>query len=342
MLIVAAATANRRDAHAGTSRPRCRVDRPPAHPAPRHDDRRSVDHGMAGLTAQVPDLKMRIVAVHALESGARLIPSSSEGETPDGLGWSAFTPPDRPQSRTASSPDSRSSREDDLDAVRRPLPGAAPGAGGGTGERGDTGAVAAPAGHRGSRLGRPEADPCARTSCSRTGGPGCGTRSLASRPSWTTVALYAELGVTDSPDTILAVRGDRLALTRTEFVGRDQGPGSFSAEMLDVIEVDEDGALAHAVGFDPSDVDAAYAELDARYLAGEGAPHAAVWLCVHRLLRRTRRTSDCRPMTTRLRGSRPPRSSPTLEWNWRLPQCERSVELVPDLRFASWPCTADR
>ena len=34
------------------------------------------------------------------------------------------------------------------------------------------------------------------------------------------------------------------------------------------------------MSFDPDDIDAAFAELDARYLAGEAAPHAQTWSAI--------------------------------------------------------------
>ena len=37
--------------------------------------------------------------------------------------------------------------------------------------------------------------------------------------------------------------------------------------------------------FDPDDLDAAIAELDARYLAGEAAPHAHTWSVIVKDLR---------------------------------------------------------
>jgi hypothetical protein len=74
---------------------------------------------------------------------------------------------------------------------------------------------------------------------------------------------------------LLATRGDRLALERCTFTSsaRDGGPAEF--EMLNVSEVDADGRRVATVSFDPEDLDAAYAELDDRYVAGEAAAFAA-------------------------------------------------------------------
>ena len=58
------------------------------------------------------------------------------------------------------------------------------------------------------------------------------------------------------------------------------GPEAFRTELLNVIEIDADERIAAHVLFDPDDIDAAFAELDARYLAGEAAAHAHTWSVV--------------------------------------------------------------
>ena len=47
--------------------------------------------------------------------------------------------------------------------------------------------------------------------------------------------------------------------------------------MLSIVEIDADDRIAAVIVFDPDDIDAAFAELDARYLAGEAAAHAHTW-----------------------------------------------------------------
>ena len=47
--------------------------------------------------------------------------------------------------------------------------------------------------------------------------------------------------------------------------------------MLGVVEVNADDQIAAIVVFDLDDFDAAIAELDARYLAGEAAAHSRTW-----------------------------------------------------------------
>ncbi|MBX3024108.1 AAA family ATPase [bacterium] len=75
---------------------------------------------------------------------------------------------------------------------------------------------------------------------------------------------------------VLATRGERLSLLRVRWVagGGTVGPGQL--DWLQVLEVAADGRAVAEVAFDPGDVDAAYAELDRRYAAGESAPFAAV------------------------------------------------------------------
>jgi tetratricopeptide (TPR) repeat protein len=65
--------------------------------------------------------------------------------------------------------------------------------------------------------------------------------------------------------TLVATRGDRLALTRNRvwFVVGDAGPSE--VEALTLIECGPDGRIRVSTGFDPDDLDAAYTALDARH-----------------------------------------------------------------------------
>ena len=87
----------------------------------------------------------------------------------------------------------------------------------------------------------------------------------------------ADLGVREVTSSTIATRGERLALSRNRFVGRDQRPEAFHSEALCIIEIDTDERILVRVTFDPDQIDAAIAELDARYLAGEAAEHAHTW-----------------------------------------------------------------
>ncbi|WP_081654434.1 BTAD domain-containing putative transcriptional regulator [Mycobacterium sp. UM_WGJ] len=89
--------------------------------------------------------------------------------------------------------------------------------------------------------------------------------------------VVANLGISDLNTTVIATRGERLVLTRSGYSFRDQGPGAFGGEQLDVGEIDEEGRLVASVTFDCDDFDAAIAELDARYLAGEASACARAW-----------------------------------------------------------------
>jgi ketosteroid isomerase-like protein len=75
---------------------------------------------------------------------------------------------------------------------------------------------------------------------------------------------------------VLATRGDRLALSRDRVEVADQNLGPSEIESLSIIEVDDHGESIGTVRFDSDDLAAAYAELDQRYAAGEGA-RGAQW-----------------------------------------------------------------
>jgi tetratricopeptide (TPR) repeat protein len=87
----------------------------------------------------------------------------------------------------------------------------------------------------------------------------------------------ADLAITFGKSDVIATRGDRLALSRTRWSGPDQRPEAFHTEVLHVAEINADERVAARVMFDANDIDAAFAELDARYLAGEAADHAHTW-----------------------------------------------------------------
>ncbi len=86
-----------------------------------------------------------------------------------------------------------------------------------------------------------------------------------------------EMEVSRISQEVLATRGDRLVLTRMRFEGSDGSIGPSETESLGVAEVDDRGDRIALVRFDPDQLDAAYAELDARYAAGEAAEHPAEW-----------------------------------------------------------------
>jgi hypothetical protein len=78
----------------------------------------------------------------------------------------------------------------------------------------------------------------------------------------------------------IAIRGSRLSLTRERDRDTDDANRPIVVELLTVTEVN-DGDLVHqSVDFDPDDIDAAFEELEPRYLAGEAAAHAHTWSVV--------------------------------------------------------------
>ena len=72
-------------------------------------------------------------------------------------------------------------------------------------------------------------------------------------------------------------------------LGPRSGPEEFDIDALDIIEIDADNRIVATVTFDPDDIDAAFEELDARYLAGEAAAHAHTWSVIAQALRRVNR-----------------------------------------------------
>ena len=84
----------------------------------------------------------------------------------------------------------------------------------------------------------------------------------------------ADVGVTNATSDAIATRGERLAVTHARFSRSHEQPEAFHVDFLQLVEIDADERITAVVAFDVDDIDAALAELDARYLAGEAAPYA--------------------------------------------------------------------
>ena len=86
-----------------------------------------------------------------------------------------------------------------------------------------------------------------------------------------TLRYYGDFASSRFTAQVLATRGERLAFERVrlEFEGGDVGPSQ--SDTLLVTEMDEHGDIVDPVRFEADELDAAYAELDARYDAGEAA-----------------------------------------------------------------------
>ncbi|WP_267304851.1 BTAD domain-containing putative transcriptional regulator [Mycobacterium barrassiae] len=90
----------------------------------------------------------------------------------------------------------------------------------------------------------------------------------------------AELGVVSAKSAVVATRGERLALFHTRFSGREQAPEAFHTDIVDILEINDEDQITRRIAFDIDDLDSAFNELDALYLAGEAAAHASTWSVV--------------------------------------------------------------
>jgi hypothetical protein len=92
--------------------------------------------------------------------------------------------------------------------------------------------------------------------------------------------VVADIWLKNVTTTVIAIRGQRLALMRIGFSSGEHGPEAFVTEVLAVGEIDAGERLVAGISFDVDDIDAAIKELDSRYLAGEAAAHSHVWSIV--------------------------------------------------------------
>ncbi|WP_242660531.1 BTAD domain-containing putative transcriptional regulator [Mycobacterium kubicae] len=97
------------------------------------------------------------------------------------------------------------------------------------------------------------------------------------------IKTTTEIGVRHITSEVIALRGSRLALSRTQTWGRDRRPEAFHSDVLDVVEVNGEEQIVARVVFDLDDIDATFEELERRYLAGEGALYARTWSAVTRI-----------------------------------------------------------
>ncbi|MGA7052697.1 MAG: AAA family ATPase, partial [Mycobacterium sp.] len=93
----------------------------------------------------------------------------------------------------------------------------------------------------------------------------------------------ADVEVKNATAAAIATRGGCLALARARYSRSHEGPDAFHVDFLQLVEIDANERITALVAFDPDDIDAAFEELDARYLAGEGAAHSHTWSVIARL-----------------------------------------------------------
>lgn len=94
---------------------------------------------------------------------------------------------------------------------------------------------------------------------------------------------FGSVGIDEARGLTLAVRGDRLSLHRAIVRTAD----SFEIRFLMLVELNEQGFIASIVYLDEDDLAAALAELDTRYVAGEGSVHVEVLTALARVSRAT-------------------------------------------------------
>src|SRR6185312_4096785 len=90
----------------------------------------------------------------------------------------------------------------------------------------------------------------------------------------------ADIGAAKISSSVIATRGKRLVL-RFVHPSNDERPEAFQFhDVLQIVEIDDNERISVVVTFDLDDLDAAFEELDARYLAGDAAAHAHTWTAI--------------------------------------------------------------
>ena len=90
-------------------------------------------------------------------------------------------------------------------------------------------------------------------------------------------AQFANISMTS---VVVATRGDRLALCRGDFFGYREHVDALHWELLGIVEIDTTERIVASITLEPNDLDAAFIELDSRFLAGEAADHAPTWSAI--------------------------------------------------------------
>ncbi len=145
-----------------------------------------------------------------------------------------------------------------------------------TGKRGNPSDRALSSALRGPRLGRHGANAGRRfSSDDRRRVVGAGVRD-GRDAEIANCAAIAELGITNVTSTVIATRGEHLALMRAASAPRSWARG-VSRRGTRHSRDQRRGTDRRVRHFDLDDIDAAFAELEARYLAGEAAAHAQTW-----------------------------------------------------------------
>jgi len=112
------------------------------------------------------------------------------------------------------------------------------------------------------------------------------------------VHAYAAVGTENVKSTVIATRAQRIALNHYRFSGGDHRPDAFPRR--DARGRRDRCRRADGGGrrFDADDIEAAIAELDARYVAGEAAAHSETWLAIAEVYAALNRGEMPRPHQT--------------------------------------------
>jgi hypothetical protein len=81
----------------------------------------------------------------------------------------------------------------------------------------------------------------------------------------------------------VAIRGDRLALTRETFRDSDEVNRPITVELMTLTEVADDGLASYTIFFDPDDIIGATRELTARWIASGEVAHPEIIAAVDRM-----------------------------------------------------------
>ena len=94
------------------------------------------------------------------------------------------------------------------------------------------------------------------------------------------VRSIAELWVSRMKSAVIATRGIDLSSCGARYEDQDRESETFLADVLGIFEINASLRIVAGVSFDPDDIEAAFEELDARYVAGEAVAHAQTWSLV--------------------------------------------------------------
>src|ERR1700757_4005626 len=134
----------------------------------------------------------------------------------------------------------------------------------------------------------------------------------------------ANVGVTGFTSTVVAIRGQRLALGCYSVFD-----GWGGSTVLSVSEINAENQIVTRVAFDLNDIDAAFEDLDARYLAGEAAAHSHTWSVIAQAYAATNRREL--PQTTQDWVSIDHRRAIAFAPGELIPYIQATWDIAPDI-----------